>query len=561
MTAWATIRRFGVALALLAGVSVPNLAAQPKKPAPLQPNQSPKLTSAQLREQADAAERAGDWELAFNSYCHLFVADRSAPDVREKLNAALRRAQQARRHRDAGFVRYASGMSLGNGLDLFAEVVQKVPGAYVERDKATPRQLWASAIEELDRALGSHAFRQAFLDSPKPEQVDAFRAALRRDWSARDVSDFKDARTQLRNLIGDAQDAFAVRVPAALAVECSFGACSGLDEYTALVTPSAAEAAAVPDLSAAGVYLAYAKAELTVQAVAPGSWAAHHTALRRGDRITRINGRPTAGLGLPGIADALRAPVDGSHMLEITVNDEASLVARVPATVPTVYGSRPMHTKEIGYIRIGSFTTNTPRELDDAINARKADGARVLVLDLRGNHGGSFLAGVETARRLLANGLIVTTQGQAAEVANAVFSSDTGAAAHDIPLVVLIDGETASAAEVVAGALKDNNRATLVGMPSFGKGTMQFPMKLTAIDETDANGKKVNKTGTVRLTVAKLIAPGGAYNGTGIAPHFPEADPALQIELAAEKALELLPQTMMRMVPVMPAIPGVPGQP
>jgi carboxyl-terminal processing protease len=556
MTAWATIRRFGVALALLAGVSVSS--AQPKKPAPLQPNQPAKLTPAQLREQAEAAERAGDWELAFSSYCHLFVADRTAPEVREKLNAALRRVQQTRRHRDPGFVRYASGMSLGNGLDLFAEVVQKVPGAYVERDKATPRQLWASAIEELDRALGAPAFQRAFLDAPKPEKVEAFRAALRRDWAARAVTDFKEARTQLRNLIGEAQDAFAVRVPAALAVECAFGACSGLDEYTALVAPHVTEAAAVPDLSAAGVYLAYTKAELTVQLVAPGSWAAHHTALRRGDRITRINGRSTAGLGLPGIADALRSPVDGFHLLEVTVNDEAPLIARVPATVPTVYGSRPMHTKEIGYIRIGSFNTNTPRELDEAIAARKADGARVLVLDLRGNHGGSFLAGVETARRLLANGLIVTTQGQAAEVANAVFSSDTGAAAHDIPLVVLIDGETASAAEVVAAALKDNNRATLVGMPSFGKGSMQFPVKLTAFDETDANGKKINKTGTVRLTVARLIAPGGAYHGTGIAPHFPEADPTLQIELATEKALELLPQSMMRMMPAMPALPSQP---
>lgn len=555
MTAWATIRRYGVALALLAGVFVPDLAAQPRKPAPLQPNQSAKLTPAQLREQAEAAERAGDWELAFNSYCHLFVADRAAPDVREKLNTALRRAQQLRRHRDAGFVRYASGMSLGNGLDLFAEVVQKVPGAYVDRDKAAPRQLWTSAIEELDRALGSVAFRQAFLDSPKPEKVEAFRAALRRDWAPRNVSDFKDARAQLRNLIGEAQDAFAVRLPAALAVECSFGACSGLDEYTALLAPHTTDATAVPDLTAAGVYLAYAKAELKVQAVAPGSWAEHHTALRRGDRVTRINGRSTAGLGLPGIADALRAPVDGAHLLEVTVNDEPPLLVRVPVSVPTVYGSRPMHTKEVGYVRIGSFNTNTPRELDDAIAARKAEGARVLVLDLRGNHGGSFLAGVETARRLLAHGLIVTTQGQAAEVANAVFSSDTGAAAHDIPLVVLIDGETASAAEVVAAALKDNNRATLVGMPSFGKGTMQFPMKLTAFDETDANGKKVNKTGTVRLTVARLLPPSGAYNGTGIAPHFPEVDPALQLELAAEKALELLPQTMMRM---MPAVPGQP---
>lgn len=556
MTAWATIRRYGAALAVLAGVSVPSALAQPNKPAPLQPVQTAKLTPDQLREHAERAERAGDWETAFSAYCHLFVADRAAPDLRDKLSATLRRAQQQRRHRDPAFLGYASGMPLGRGLDLFAEVLEKVPGVYVDRDRAAPRALWASAVEELDRALGSAAFRQAFLEAPRGERVEAFRGALRRDWAKRPVADYKEARALLRDLIAAAQDALAVRLPAALAVECAFGACGGLDEYTALLVPHGPDAAPVPDLSAAGVYLAFGKAEPTVQAVVPGSWAAHHTALRRGDRIARVNGRPTAGLGVAGLAEALRNPPDGFHLLELAAGGDApALLARIPATVPTVYGSRPMHTKEIGYIRIGAFATSTPRELDEAIAARKADGARVLVLDLRGNPGGSFLAGVETARRLLPHGLIVSTQGQAPEVANAVFSSDSGAAAHDIPLVVLIDGETASAAEVVAAALKDNNRATLVGMPSFGKGTMQYPVKLVALDEPDPNGKRPHRTGTVRVTIARLIAPGGAYHGTGIAPHFPEADPTLQLELAAEKALELLPQSMMRALPLPPQMP------
>ena len=78
--------------------------------------------------------------------------------------------------------------------------------------------------------------------------------------------------------------------------------------------------------------------------------------------------------------------------------------------------------------------------------------------------------------------------------------------AHDIPVVVLIDAETASAAEVLAAALKDNNRATLVGMPSFGKGTVQYPLRLVSLDD-DPSGKKANKTGTVRVTIAKLISP------------------------------------------------------
>src|SRR5688500_69694 len=100
MTAWATIRRVGTGavLPLLLLSFTParvHAADEPKKPA--------KPTVQQLRAAAEAAEKAGDWDTAFTTYCHLFVADRGSPDVREKLNVALRRAQQLRRHRDPQF--------------------------------------------------------------------------------------------------------------------------------------------------------------------------------------------------------------------------------------------------------------------------------------------------------------------------------------------------------------------------------------------------------------------------------------------------------------------------
>ena len=238
-------------------------------------------------------------------------------------------------------------------------------------------------------------------------------------------------------MVAAAQDAFPVHIPAALAVECACGACSGLDEYTVFLTPnqSGSESSAIPDLSAAGIYLGATKDAIVIQGIAPGSWAAHHTPLKRGDRIVKLNGRPT-NTGLAGAAEALRHPLDGFQQLELAATgDGPANVVRLPLTVPTVYGIKPLSTKEIGYARIGSFSTTTPRELDEAINALKVDGARVIVLDLRGNHGGSFLAGVETARRLLPAGLIVTTQGQASEVDNQVFSSASGMTAHDIPVV------------------------------------------------------------------------------------------------------------------------------
>jgi C-terminal peptidase prc len=547
MTAWATIRRPGLvaaALLLSAVVSPASAADPPAGPTPPRP-----AKPAQLREIAEKAEKAGDWEAAFSAYCHLYVADRGTPEAREKLNVALRRVQQVRRHRDPNFQQFAAGMSAGAGLDLFAEVVRKVPGTFADREKAAPQNLWAHAVEELDRALGYPAFQQAFLDAPSPEKLDQFRTALRRDWSKVAVTDPAGARKALRKLVLAAQDAFTVRVPAALAIECACGACSGLDEYTVFLTPNAGTEPAGPDLSAAGFYLTGTKDGVAVHGIVPNSWfALSYPNVRRGDRVAKVNGRPV--LNMAGVADALQHPNgDGYHTFEFAAaGDGPPSVALIPLSLPTVYGHRLVNTAgTVGYVRVGGFSQTTPGELDAALNALKMDGARVAILDLRGNHGGSFLAGVKVAQRLLPAGLIVTTQGQVPELDNRVYSSASGMSAHDIPLVLLIDSETASAAEVVAAALKDNGRAKLVGMPTFGKGTVQSQFRL-ALDDPDAPTGKPSKAGTVRVTIARLFSPsGGPINGVGVTPDVLEANEATQLGRAIEKAIEELERGAMPM--------------
>jgi C-terminal peptidase prc len=560
MTAWATIRRFGLALALLTGASGPTAsAADPSKSSQPRP---PKSTPAQLREAAEKAEKAGDWEAAFGAYCHLFVADRAAPDLRERLNASLRRAQQVRRHRDPNFQQFASEMSIGSGLDLFAEVVQRVPGVFADRDRATPQNLWGYAVEELDRALGSPAFRQAFLDDSRADKLEAFRAALRRDWAKRPVADAREARAALRQLIAAAQDAFAVRTPAALALECACGACGGLDEYTVFLTPTpSAASAAGSDLSAAGLCIGAGKDGVVVRGVVPNSWFAlgfPHVA--RGDRVTKINGRPVESAA--AAAEALRHPnAGGDHAVEFVRADAAAddppVLALIPANPPTVYGHKlinPPGTEKVGYARIGSFSEATARELDAALAALKAEGARAIVLDLRGNHGGSFVESVRVASRLLPAGrFIVTTQGQVPEVDNQVFSSAGGMVPHDVPLVLLIDTETASAAEVLAAALKDNNRAKLVGVPSFGKGTIQYPLRLGGADDADPDARKPGKAGTVRVTIARLIGRTGPINGVGVVPHVIEPNEAQQLRTAIATALAEIQESMM--LPMDPPAP------
>lgn len=548
------VARFGLAVAsvVLAAAVAPagDAVAPPARwearaagPLPVRPAVA-KLTPVQLRGRADAAEAVGDWEGAFAALCELHHADRAAADVRDRLNAALRRVQQLRRHRDPRYREYVAALPLTDAVALFAEVVAKVPGLHADPARSTPQQLWAGGVEELDRALGRSEFRRAYLDRAAADAVEAFRATLRTYWAGRPVADARDARAELKQLVAAALDALRVATPAALAVEVVCGACGGLDEYTVFLPPAPSAAADAPaDLAAYGLHLAAADGGLTVEGVAAGSWAAFQTPLKTGDRLARVNGRPA---DLATLADALRSPVAGLHELELASRDPEMPrpVVRLPANLPTVYGGRVVNTRDgVGYLRVGGFGPTTPRELTEQVTIlRQTYGLRALVLDLRGNHGGSFLAAVEVARRLLPAGLIVTTQGQLGAVAGQAFSSDSGMSAIDLPLVVLIDADTASAAEVVAAALKEHNRAELVGVPTFGKGAVQWPLPV-------GDGRPA----TVRLTIARLFGPKGQpLNGVGVVPHLHEADAVRQWGLAVERAAELARPMAERMPPMMP---------
>lgn len=542
MSAWITARWCGAAvllLALIADVRAgdPVAAAAPQN-------------ATEIRQRAEAAERAGDWDSAFALYCHLAIADRTTtPGLREKLANAYRRVQQLRRHRDPAFQSFSAALPTSDALALYSELMARVPVVYADPARSAPQVLWSHGVEEFDRALGNPAFVAAFIDHPVSERIDALRRSLRTDWAQRPVGSAKEARTTLRLLLNAVQDHCPIRFSSAVVLEFLCGACTGLDEYTVYLNPAMVSPdLATADLSDYGIYLAPRNGELIVDGIAVGSWAAHHTILSKGDRIARINGRAIEMGCLADAADALRFPLGGFHELETTPTapDMLPQLVRLPAAAPTVYAAQLLDAKHgIGYLRVGSIQNGTVRELDAAIAELRANGMRVLVLDLRGNHGGNFLAGIEVAKRFLPSGIIVTTQGQVGEVANRVFSSDSGANAIALPVVVMIDSETASAAEVVAAALKDNNRATLVGMPTFGKGAVQYPLKLGALDDPNDPMRIGSRSGSVRLTIARLVSPNGsALNGIGVTPHLLESDPRRQEATAFQRALTLVPMAV-----------------
>lgn len=205
---------------------------------------------------------------------------------------------------------------------------------------------------------------------------------------------------------------------------------------------------------------------------------------------------------------------------------------RLPDPMPSVWVGELANGKgDIAYVRIANFHRNTVQELDDAITELIDQGMRAAIIDLRGNPGGLLISAVETARRFLPTGIIVTTQGQIPEFAGRVFSSDAGMSAWDFPVVLLVDSKTMSSAEVFAAALKENDRAILVGTPTFGKGLLQHNVRLAGAEKTPA--------GLLVISVASLYGPrGGPLNGTGVVPDVIEPDPIRQLQQGVIKATE-----------------------
>lgn len=219
---------------------------------------------------------------------------------------------------------------------------------------------------------------------------------------------------------------------------------------------------------------------------------------------------------------------------------------------PQMSVSVRMEEGGVAYIQIARFQPSTPDEVENGIKNLIMTGmARAILLDLRGNTGGLLSAAVKTAELFLPTGIIVTAQGQQDD-ANKVYTSSTGNSAFDLPTIVLVDAETASAAEVLAVALRDNRRAKLIGAATFGKGSVQKVIAFTTAEEMDPETGKPRPRAAVRITLARLISPSGTpITGVGVTPDQLIQNRDRQTEAAFEQARELAHRYMMMSMPGM----------
>jgi carboxyl-terminal processing protease len=236
---------------------------------------------------------------------------------------------------------------------------------------------------------------------------------------------------------------------------------------------------------------------------------AYRAGIQAGDVITHINSEPVLGMSLAEAVERMRGPVDTSIALTLRrPGEDQPIDVSMARAVITISPVRWRAEEDIGYIRVTTFNEQTESKVREALEALEAElGERMkgVVLDMRNNPGGLLEQAVQVADVFLDRGEIVSTRGRRTDSIQR-FNSRQGDLLEGRPMVVLINGGSASASEIVAGALQDHDRAIVMGTPSFGKGSVQTIMPLPG-------------HGAIRLTTARYFTPAGtSIQAKGITP-------------------------------------------
>ncbi len=244
-----------------------------------------------------------------------------------------------------------------------------------------------------------------------------------------------------------------------------------------------------------GAYVDTTGDYLTVISPIPSS-PAEKAGLRAGDMVVKIDGVDMAGVDPEKVRQKVLGPAGSIVVLTIQRKGEEELfdvsITRAEIVIASVESK--MLQNDLGYIKLNTFGDTTTTELVSQLETLKADGARGYILDLRNNGGGYLQTAVEVASQFVAKGTIVIEK-YGDERQNDEYTAIAGGMATDVPVVVLINEGSASASEIVAGALQDYKRGPLVGATSYGKGSVQIWTPLS------------NDQGAVRITIAKWLTP------------------------------------------------------
>jgi carboxyl-terminal processing protease len=464
--------------------------------------------------QGELLERERRWGDAQAYYEDALKNHPNRNELRQRLDVARTHLDVARRLADQSYVVSLERLTQEEALELYSEVLLKVDTYHV--NEPNWKQLVYRGVVNLDIAMTEPAFTNRF---PRLVSIDG---SSRYVQEVQSVVNFSAIQT--RSQAVDAA-AVAARVaarqlgvsPQAAILEFTCAAASSLDQYSAYLTGNQLDevfSQIEGNFVGLGIELKAEEHSLLVVHVIPGGPAAEAGMLAN-ERIIEVDGQATTAISSDVAADMLKGPELSYVEMVLQAPNGALRTLRVQrrrVDVPSVQDVKMADPENgVAYIKLTSFQKTTSRDVDAALWSLHRQGMRSLIVDVRGNPGGLLNASVEVADKFLPSGVIVSTRGRSTR-------EDFDYQAHNVgtwrvPLVVLIDGDSASASEIFAGAIRDRGRGTVVGERSYGKGSVQGIFPLSRY-----------KAG-IRLTTSKFYSPSGQpISDRGVTPHV-EVDP------------------------------------
>jgi carboxyl-terminal processing protease len=397
------------------------------------------------------------------------------------------------------------------------ETLKKIRSKYVDPSRVDPRQMFLSALNQVQREVAP----VIVLHDDKSPRVKVRVDTEEKEFRVDTVVGPWDVSARLREVFAFLQENLKDTDVDLRNVE--YAACNGmlhtLDPHSVFLSP---DAYAEMNMSTSGhfgglgIVISVREQQLTIIRPMPDT-PAGRSGLKRLDRITKINNESTLNMPLDDAVKRLRGKPGSKVSIWVHRDGKdgwkgarAFELEREEISIRSV----DYHPLEpgIGYIQIKQFQSSTSDELDEALNELRKEGpAKGLVLDLRGNPGGLLDQAAQVADHFLQRGVIVTTVG-GSEGREEKRAKRLGTEPN-YPIVMLVNGSSASASEIVAGALKNQDRAVLVGQTTFGKGSVQLVFS------------RIAGGAALKLTIAQYLTPGGiSIQGVGVTPDV-ELDP------------------------------------
>lgn len=431
----------------------------------------------------------------------------------EQLQYGLRRSKVHfsidRRYTDKSFLESLLPLSRGEALSYFDDVMTKVRKHYVDPISST--YFVAHGTESLYHALANEKFLATNLPGADSHRIDAFRQTLKKSYWNKPLSTTDSARQTISGICEAASRDLGLR-GGAVVMEYIFGGCNALDDYSSYLTPSRLD-----DLysNIKGQFVGIGiemKSEMSqgllLVSILPES-PAEEGGLLAGDHIVAIDGVECRSMTTDEAAGLLQGTPRSRVTLTLAdpAGDERTVtLTRRAVTVKSFPIVRMIdRSNGVGYLKMTGFQEGSAAELDAAIQQLEREGMRALIWDVRGNPGGLLTAAVEVLDRFIDDGVLVSTKGRTGDQ-NWSYSAQRRGTCR-VPLVLLVDGDSASASEIVAGAIHDHHRGMLVGRKTFGKWSVQSILN----DPSRGTG--------LRLTTAKFYSPANkTYDKVGVEP-------------------------------------------